>query len=175
MPLINDFLTLFIGNLHTQYEDALKDLTEEQLYFRPSDKSNHIAFHAWHFLRTKDSVCNFILQDRKPPVWLRQNLHEAWGLPKVDQGTGMSPADANALRVPSAAALVKYGHDVHADILPYIQSVTQADLESIAKLNPFGERAKLLHIGQTIIAHGNGHLGQIYTLRAVQGLSGDSF
>ncbi|MEE9277830.1 MAG: DinB family protein [Dehalococcoidia bacterium] len=173
MFTVNEYLVHFIGRLNEQYAEAVADLTDEQLYYRVNDETCHIAFHTWHWLRTEDNVLNFVCQDRKAPLWLRRNLHEAWKLPKIDQGTGMDRADAHALRVPSAEALAQYARDVQQDVLPYLQSVSEEGLQTVTKVVPFGERTKLQHIGETLIAHGNGHRGQINVMRALQGLSGD--
>ena len=176
MPLTTpDFLLYFIERLHEQYQTAIDGLSDDQLYFRLNDETCHIAFHAWHFLRTEDNILNFICQNRKPPLWMRQDLHTQWGLPKLDQGTGMEREQAHTLRVPSAAALVQYARDVAADVLPYIKALNDAELQRPVKLVPWGELPVLQQIGQTVIAHGNGHLGQIYTMRAAQALSGDAF
>lgn len=171
----NEYLVHFSGNLAQQYEEALAGLSDAQLYLLPNDNCCHIAFHAWHWARTLDNVVNFVCQERKPPVWIRQGLPEKWGLPKVAQGTGMPLAEARALRVPGGAALGQYIRDVWADVEPYLASARAAELQAVTKVLPFGERPKLQHIGQTVIAHGNGHLGQIYVLRALQGLRGDPF
>ena len=176
MPLTTrDFLILFIERLHTLYQSAIDSLTDEQLHFQLNDETCHIAFHAWHFLRTEDNVLNFICQNRKMPLWVRQELHTQWGLPKIDQGTGMARDQAHALRVPSAAALVQYGRDVEADVMPYLKALSEDALQRMVKLVPWGELPVLQQIGQTVISHGNGHLGQIYGMRAAQGLGGDAF
>lgn len=171
---INQFLAHFIGELNKEYQQALTCLTDEQLYFLPNQSSCHIAFHAWHFARTEDNVVNFICQDRKPPVWVRQELHEKWGLPKVTQGTGMSLAEARALRVPGANALIQYIGDIWADVEPYLRGASAQELQSISNIQRFGDLPKLQHIGRTIIAHGGDHLGQIKVLRCLQGLPGDT-
>ncbi len=174
MPITtNEYFAHFVGQLHEWYTRALTDLTDEQLYFHPNDESNHIAFQAWHFIRTKDNVINFIMQDRKAPVWLRQNLFEEWDLPKVDQGTGMDTADALALRLPSADALIQYANEVHADTMPWVESVSADELQTIRKIMPWGEATSLQLFGQTVVAHGNQHIGQINVLRSLQGLSGE--
>ena len=171
---INQLLTHFIGNLNKGYEEALSDLNDEQLYFMPNDNCCHIAFHAWHFIRTEDNIINFVCQNRKPPVWIRQGLPEKWGLPKVAQGTGMAHAEACAIRLPSLDSFIQYARDVWADIEPYLANADMSEIESIVKVEPFGEQPKIHHILQTIITHGHRHLGQIMTLRSVQGLQGEA-
>lgn len=171
---INECLTHFIGNLNQDYQEALTDLNDEQLYFLPNDNCCHIAFHSWHFIRTEDNIINFVCQGRKPPVWLRQGLPEKWGLPKVEQGTGMARAEALALRLPGLESFLQYAKDVWTDIEPYLANASQDELQSSARVVPFGERTKLEHIVQTVITHGNRHLGQVIALRSVQGLRGET-
>ena len=171
---INEYLVHFVGELNTQYKDALRDLTETQLHFLPDKNSCHIAFHSWHFVRTEDNIINFVCQDRKMPVWVRQGLPDKWGLPRVPQGTGMSMDEARALRLPSLEAFLGYLRDVSSDIRPYLASATSEDLDSITEVRPHGMKPKLHHILQTVIAHGNRHLGQIMALRTLEGLSGDN-
>ena len=163
----SEFLDYFIGKLHDDVADALEGLNDEQLYFLLNDNSCHAAFHAWHVVRTADNVINFVCQDRKPPVWMRQELPQKWNLPKAAQGTGMELAEARALRV-------QYTRDVKDDICPYLRDASDADLDAITKVAQFGEKPKLWQIGQTIVTHGNTHLGQLKMLRSAQGLSGDA-
>jgi hypothetical protein len=172
--VINEYLKYFTGNLNKDYQDAISGLSDAQLYFLPNDNCNHIAFHAWHFIRTEDNIINFVCQNRKPPVWLRQGLPEKWGLPKVDQGTGMDHAAANAIRLPGIDPLIQYMHDVWADVEPYINDATEEELQSLALIRGSGEKAKLHHILKTVIIHGSRHLGQIYVLRSLQGLPGEA-
>ena len=173
--LLNDFLEHFIERLQDGYDRALRGLSDEQLHFRANDQTLQIGFHAWHYFRTKDNICNFALQNRKPTVWMRDNLHAAWGMPKVEQGTGMEMEQARALHVPSVEALAQYGRDVHADVMPFIRSVSEEDLTRVTKVNPFGEVQGLYVIGQTLITHGGEHLGQIQAMRAIQNLPNDGF
>lgn len=44
MPAIDYFRTAII-NYHTRLSDAVKDLSESQIYFRPLDKGNHIGLY----------------------------------------------------------------------------------------------------------------------------------
>ena len=107
-------------------------------------------------------------------MWLRGNLHEAWDLPKVAQGTGMPREEAQALRFPGADALIQYGRDVLADIAPYVATAGDEELQSVSRVAGWGECPKIQHLGQTVIAHGNAHHGQILVMRALQGLPGDT-
>ncbi len=171
----NDFLVHFIRRLFNGFEESLTGLSEASLYHVAHPTTNHIAWNAWHLIRTVDNVTNFVCQDRKPPVWVRQGLAGQWRLPANAQGTGMDVAEAHALRLPGLDAFLQYLRNVREDVLPYFQSVPEAQLQQMRKLNPWGEAATIQHIGQTIIAHGYQHLGMITTLRSLQGLRGDEF
>lgn len=168
----NDYLTYFTSQLGEEYVKHLSGLTEEQFYHCPTDETCHIAFHAWHYVRTVDNIVNFVCQDRKPTVWIRQELNEKWNLPKAAQGTGMERAEARALHVPSVDAFVQYTRDVFDDILPYLKSASESDLQTVQKVQILGEISRLQMIGQSVITHGNQHLGQIQVMRAIQGLPG---
>ena len=165
------YLKHFIGVLHGQYRRALEDLTEEQFYFRPSANTNHIAFTAWHWVRTEDNVIQFVLQ-RQNTIWLERGLDQAWSLPKAAQGTGMPAEEAYAMCVPSIADFLDYAQGVWTATDRYLETVTDDELARVTKVNPFGEIPVLQAIGQTLIAHGNQHLGEIWLTREIQGLTG---
>jgi len=166
-----EYLRHFVALLHEQWERALSDLSEEQLYFRPGDHANHIAFTAWHWVRTEDNVVQFALQ-RQQTVWLLNQLDEHWGLPRLAQGTGMPPEEAHALRLPSVADFLEYAQKVWSSTDRYLDHANAEELSRITKVVPFGEIAVAQALGQTIVAHGNQHLGEIWLIRELQGLTG---
>ena len=168
---MKDYLKHFSGALHREYEHALDDLSEEQAHFRPSANTNHIAFTAWHIVRTEDNVVQFVLH-RQQTVWLAGQLDERWGLPRVAQGTGMKPEEAYALRLPSVEDFLGYARNVWSGTDRYFDTITAEELSRIVKINPFGEIPVLQALGQTLIAHGNQHLGEIWLTRELQGLKG---
>lgn len=166
---VQQLITHFMEALHQGYIAALDDLDDEQLNWRFDDQAVSPGFHAWHYVRTKDNIVNFVCQDRKPPVWLRQGLNDSWNFPKVAQGTDMERSDAHGLRIPSTADLVGYFINVHDDVMQYLNASTDADLAETVRVVQFGHQAKSQQIMQTCIAHGNGHLGQILNTRSVMG------
>jgi hypothetical protein len=153
------------GNLAQNTERLLaglarlaEDLTADEVQHRTHDNTNSIGFDIWHVARTADNLINFAFE-RKPPVWMAQNLFEQWNLPKVAQGTGMPAEDAHALRFPDGASLAKYCLDVSASIVPQIRAMSDEYLDQTMTIQPQGEMAKGEIIGQVIINHGNNHLG----------------
>jgi len=168
---IQSYLHHFISALHRDYRRALADLTDAQFYFRPNATTNHIAFTAWHWVRTEDNIVNFVLQ-RRNTIWLEGGLDQAWTLPKAAQGTGMPAEEAHAMRVPSVAAFLAYAEQVWSTTATYLDEVTLADLDRVLLVRPFGEIPALQALGQTLIAHGNQHLGELWLTRELQGLTG---
>ena len=164
-----EYLSHFVSQLHKGYEAALTGLTNEQLSFRPGGRANHIAFIAWHWVRTEDNIIQFVLQ-RKPTVWLEMELNEKWNPPRNEQGTGIAMEIAHNLAVPSADAFLDYARAVWKRVDAYLAALTPEELERVVKVNPFGELSVFQAIGQTLIAHGNEHLGQIGLTREIQGL-----
>jgi len=161
-------LSLLVGRLLENCAKSLTDLTHEQIHFRASPISNSIAFEMWHITRTVDNLLFFAF-DREQPVWLRDGYEQRFNLPKVAQGTGMSPEEAYALRFPEPAALVEYIKGVRKAGLPRLLAMTPEYLATISLIRPWGERPRSEHLWQVLIAHGNGHLGSVTMARAILG------
>ncbi|MSQ41582.1 MAG: DinB family protein [Dehalococcoidia bacterium] len=165
------YLVFFIRRLFGELTQAIADLSVEDLNHLPHEHANSIGFNAWHVFRTADNVVLFAFE-RERPLWVQQGLDAAWGLPRVAQGTGMDPAEARALRFPEAAKLTRYAEDVRDEICKRIVAMSDDYLQGITKVNPWGEISRLEAIGQTVIAHGNGHLGQVSLARTLLGKPG---
>ena len=95
MPVLVDFIRSSLHQLHSTYNDAIADLSEEQLHWRANDNGCPIAFILWHYYRTQDNVIQFVIQ-HKPTVWLEEGWDKKFGLDRIAQGTGMSQEDAQA-------------------------------------------------------------------------------
>lgn len=171
---MQQLLALFSARALDGLAAAIEDLSLEQLHFRPAADSNSIGWEAWHVFRTADNIVHFVF-NRERPLWLLQGLDEAWALPRIEQGTGMDPEVAHAMRFPEPGLLARYGRDVRAAIVPRIEAMTDDELQVVSLVRPWGEISRQEAIAQTIVAHGNGHLGQISTARAILGKSGAGF
>ena len=169
-----EYLVHFVGRLLDGIVQGIEDLSTEELHFRPHEDCNSIAFDAWHVLRTADNVVHFAFE-REQPVWAQQGLAELWGLPDTAQGTGMEPEDAHALRFPGPDALAQYGRDVRSAVVGRIEAMSDEYLNAVTEVRPWGEISRKQAIGQTIIAHGNNHLGQIAIARTLAGKPGARF
>jgi uncharacterized damage-inducible protein DinB len=157
---LQEYQAHYVGDLLERTAASVEGLSEEVLHFRPEGPCNSIGFDAWHIARTADNLIHFAFH-RELPVWLQQELHEAWGLPKADQGTGMTPEEAYALRFPAAELLAKYTRDVSEAIVPRIRGFSDEFMRERMDIRPNGNLARWEIIGQVIINHGNNHFGMI--------------
>ncbi|MDA0351794.1 MAG: DinB family protein [Chloroflexi bacterium] len=168
---LQNYLAQYVGELLERTAASIEDLNEEDLHFRPDGPCNSIGFDAWHIARTADNLVHFAFA-REQPVWLQQGLNEAWGLPKADQGTGMTPEEAYALRFPAAPILAKYARDVAAAVVPTIRGYSDEFLDGRMDIRPNGNLARYEIIGQVIINHGNNHFGMINLALTLAGRPG---
>ncbi|WBL36715.1 DinB family protein [Tepidiforma flava] len=169
MTGIREMLIDGIEQLNDWFDDALKGLTDEQANWLPPGKTVSIGFNAWHTLRTQDDIVNFVLQGRKPTVWMSEGFAERLGLPPVGQGTGMSLEDARALRV-SVEPLREYCQRVKAVTLEFVKNVPEEELEQIQQIRPLGEMPKWKVLRQVVMTHGFMHLGEVNTIKGAQGM-----
>ncbi len=150
---------------------AIEELSDEELHAQALEGNPAIGFHVWHVLRTVDNIVHFVFY-REQPVWTQQGLDEQWGLPRIEQGTGMERDEATAMRFPGAAALVAYGTAVRDAARAKIEAMDDEFLLGTTPARVAGqmiERERIESLGQAVIAHGNQHLGQIHVLRQLLG------
>ena len=167
---IRDVLLDGIVQLNEWLDDALKDLTAEQLNYLPEGKTVSIGFNAWHILRTQDNITNFVFQ-KKPPIWMEQGYVEKMGLPQVAQGTGMTLEDARAVKINDPDLLRAYSTAVARECASFVRSVPLETLEEVQMIKPLGEMPRWRVFRQVVMTHGFMHLGEINALRGQLGLS----
>src|SRR2546427_13307173 len=88
-----------LRRLHDVLDKSLDGLTTDQLHTVPAGhpKANTIAWNLWHYARTEDNVVRFVLQDRRPTVWVEGGYPERLGLQPAAPGTGMLNGEAPGL------------------------------------------------------------------------------
>jgi hypothetical protein len=171
MTTIAEFLRASLRNLHRSLDASVTGLTPEQLHFvPPNSAANHIGNTLWHYVRTEDNIVQFILQGRKPTVWIEGGYHEKFGLDKVAQGTGMSTEDAQSMRLPPLDDWMAYQQAVWKSTDGYLSSIDDAALDETVTVRPFGDIPKRQALGMVCLTHGHAHFGEICVLRVLQGL-----
>jgi hypothetical protein len=159
-----------LKRMHTMLNAAL-DLPPEQLHAVPGGqgKANTIAWGLWHVARTEDNVVRFILQNRRPTVWQEGGYADKLGLPAVAQGTGMTTAEAQALRIKDIPVFREYVQKVWASTDEFLSSVDPAALEKPVTVKPLGEMPGVRALGQICLTHGFSHVGEIELAKTLVG------
>lgn len=168
---VRELLIDGIEQLNDWTVKALEGLTAEQVNWLPPGNTVSIGFNAWHIFRTEDNIVNFVLQNRKPPVWLAAGYCDRMGLPKVDQGTGMSLEEARKITINDPALLCEYGVEVGKSALEYLKNVPLEELELVQLIKPLGEMSRGKVLRQVVMTHGFMHLGEINHIKGQLGLS----
>jgi uncharacterized damage-inducible protein DinB len=166
---IRELLIDGVGQLNDWLDDALKDLSKDQLNWLPAGKTVSAGFNAWHIMRTQDNITNFVFQ-RKNPAWIEGGYFEKFGLPKVDQGTGMSLDDARALAINDQALLRDYGRAVQKETAAFLKAVDLSTLDEMQMIRPLGEMPRWKVLRQVVMTHGFMHLGEINAIKGQLGI-----
>jgi hypothetical protein len=169
-------LTIDLRRLHEALDKSLEGLTPDQLHAIPGGhpKANTIAWNLWHYVRTEDNVVRFVLQNKKPTVWLEGGYPEMLGLQGLHpaaQGTGMSTAEAQALRIPDVPLFAGYMQKVWASTDAYLAAVKPADLERVIPMKFVGEMTAERVLAFVGVTHGFTHFGEVELARTLVGAS----
>jgi hypothetical protein len=166
-----DYFRSSLKGMHQSFFDAAKDLTDEQLHFRPLNKCNHIAFNLWHVARTEDMVINFLVQ-KKNPVWNAAGWDNKLGMDARAQGTGMTEQDAAAVKINNLQEFIGYMQDTFKATESWLETLKDEELDQVLDLPVLGKRSLYEVIGGTALVHAAEHLGEIWYLQGLQGLKG---
>ncbi len=167
-PTLQAQLSTVTGRVLQYSLRATDGLTVEQLCDTRGGVTNSIGWDVWHVVRTIDNIIHFVF-DREQPVWLQHNFHEQWGLPKVDQGTGMSLEDARAMKF-RLADLRDYGAKVSVATIEFLENVPLETLDEVQMVRPLGEMPRWKVLRQVVMTHGFMHLGEINGTKGQLGL-----
>jgi hypothetical protein len=166
-----DFIRSSLKQMHSTYDDAIADLTPDQLVWRANDNGCSISFVLWHYVRTEDNIIQFVLQ-RKPTVWMEGKWDEKFGLHPTAQGTGMTLEQAQALKLEPKGDFQKYMQEVWKATDAFLADKDDAFLAQKTTVKPLGEMAIQNAIGNMCLTHGFTHLGEIQHIRGLMGLKG---
>jgi hypothetical protein len=166
-----DFVQTQLRRLHAGLEKSMADLTAEQLHAVPAGhpKANTIAWGLWHYARTEDNIVRWVIQDRRKPIWIEGGFGERLGLPPAAQGTGMSSAEAQALRIKDVPLFQEYMRQVWAGTEELFAGATPALFEKMVTVKPLGDMSVIECLGQVGLTHGMTHLGEIELARTLVG------
>ncbi len=167
LPYFRAALEKFHGSLL----DAVRDLSSDQLHFRPLAKGNSIAFMLWHTVRTEDMIVNGGWQ-KKLPVWNAEGWAKKLAMDSKSQGTGMSAEQAASLRISDLREFLLYAEKVFQTTEAFLEKTPVTEWEEVRELPFLGKRDLYQLIGGVVLQHGSGHLAEIWYVKGLQGLKG---
>lgn len=166
-----DYFRSAMKETHHGLREAVRDLTDAQLHFRPLGQGNHIAFIFWHYIRTEDIILHLLLQNKKP-VWNVEGWDRKFGMDPRSQGTGMTAEQAAAIRINNLDEFLDYADKVFQATDAYLQSVKEDALDEVRDFPTIGKRSLGGMFGGVVLNHAAEHLGEIWYVRGLQGLKG---
>lgn len=164
-----DVLIDGIVQMNQWMDAALDGLTDEQVNHLPQGKTTSIGFNAWHVFRTQDNIVNFVFQ-RQPPIWMAESYLERFGLPKVEQGTGMDMETARSIKINDLAVLREYGKKAGQACVEYLKGADVDSLNEVQMIKPVGEMPRWRVFRQVCMDHGFMHLGEVNAVKGQLGL-----
>ena len=73
-----DFIRSGLRRLHTDFDQSIADLNEEQLNWRANEHGLPLSFILWHYVRTEDNVLNYVLQGKPTQLAGRRVERALW-------------------------------------------------------------------------------------------------
>ena len=163
----------FVAGCLEQHYNAMArsvdGLSEEELAWMPTPECSSIGFLVWHYGRTLDRWVHSRLQEA-PQLW-EQGWADRLGQPHIgadDTGYGYGPGQLATFKAPQSEALLDYASATLAAANRYLASVSDAEFDAMAVVNPRGGAMTLANMCQQLLWEFNQHGGQIAYLRGMQ-------
>lgn len=126
-----DVLSDLYSRIQRTLQMSLKDLSPEQLRFRPGPESNSIAWLAWHLTRQQDRQISDLLG--RDQAWIAGGWHAKFDKPADPDDTGQryTAEQVAAIQPASAQLLLDYFDAVLQRSTAYLQTVTSTELDRV--------------------------------------------
>lgn len=162
-----EFVEALLNRLQKSLSDAVKELTPQEMAYRPGPEANSIAFITWHILRSEDQNFQVRLQD-KPMIWDVEGWGQKLGISAKpgEFGFGYTPEQVAGFPALAPSILLEYAQAIRNGTLQYVRSLNAQSLERKIQHPAFGE----MTVGQLIarvMGHLTEHTGQIAFLRGL--------
>jgi uncharacterized damage-inducible protein DinB len=109
-------------------DDAIKNLTRDELAWSPKPHSNNIAFLMWHLARVEDLWINRLLKGGKD-LYEEKGWYQKFGTAAQDTGAFFDLAKLKAWPIPSLQLLKEYAAAVRKSTLAYLKTATEKQLD----------------------------------------------
>ncbi len=162
-----EFIQASVQGLHQTLIEDMKELTQEQLAWRPQPGANPIGAIFLHYIRTEDA---FVQRMRGlPPLWDAVKWDEKSGiaLPSFRLSPGEEEADM-AASLPLAESLV-YARQVMDSTRTFMETLDDDKLDVVPDPDK-PRRTIAVNFRAFILGHGWWHLGEIKYIKGLQGM-----
>ncbi len=163
---LKDYILMQFESLKRGLGRATKDLTFEEVKWRPSCGCNSIGLLLFHLAKSEDSFIQSRLQN-KPEIWTSEKWFEKLNIPESEAGAHYTIDQVNAFPVRDLKDIQAYYDAVREKTISYLKSLRPQDLDKKYEFKPFGEMTTA-SIFSIVVTHTAQHMGEISYLRGLQ-------
>jgi hypothetical protein len=155
------------SRIHGIVNMSLKNMTAEQLVFRPEEQANTVAWLAWHLTRVQDDHVSDLAE--REQAWIAGGWHTKFGKPAERKDTGFryNADQVLSIKPDGPQLLLDYHNAVYARTCEYVGGISCADMDRVLnepQWNPMPTVGVRLI---SVISDNTQHAGQIAYLRGI--------
>jgi len=158
------FISECLAQVQIRLLGTCEGLTQENVLWRPSSRSNNIGFMLWHVARGEDRRTSS-LAGRANDLWESDSWYRAFGQPVEAPEPGDRPG-LRSLEMPNVEMLVGYLEAVYGQTRQYLSTLASEELDFAP--DPSEPERTVASMLRHLITHKNNHHGQIDYLRGLQ-------
>jgi hypothetical protein len=152
----SELLLDLYGRIPALAEQAVADLSAEQLHQRPTPTANPVAWLVWHTARVEDHQPAEV--GGYDQVWVADKWAGRFGDPvdPDDHGYGHSAEQVAGVRVGDGKDLLTYLDAVHERTVEYLRGLSAPDLDRVVDRNwdpPVTLGARLISVADDCLQH----------------------
>ena len=161
-----------LTGMHGMLDKAVLEMTLEQWNYCPEQGVVSAFFSFWHYVRTEDNITQFVIQG-KSTSWLDGGFDEEFGLHRTAQGTGMTPEQAQTVKMTDSARWLEYQQSVWGRTDQYLENLDVDSLHTTeVTIKPVPPMSLWQGLFGMCLTHGYRHVGEIEHARGLVGLGG---
>ncbi len=161
-----DFILASVVGLNSAMISDVKELTAEQLAWKPAPNANPIGFIFWHFMRSEDNTIQGY--QGKPSLWESEKWYEKMGIDLKVSGTGSDEPEVDKVAALPLSQLMAYAERVTQSAADYLKTLPESELDLSDPNRP--KRTIAVSLRAFVLGHGWWHAGEIKYLRGMQGM-----
>lgn len=155
---LREYIAESLEQVRARTLDLVKELTPDELVWRPGPEANHTAFLLWHTARSEDALFNRFIAGCEQ-VWTARGWHRRFGLKPDDTGNGWTAQQVARWTPPSLQDLLRYMGEVRESVLAGLKDLDLGRLGE--KPWPARPDRTVANILQLLASHEAHHQGAI--------------